>query len=107
MHEGCYEGEEDENEDHDMSAWERAFTEEKSWESLQEDESGLLHPIDNKMLSHAQYRQRIRFISSTSVDTRNQKGLIRYLYVVMYFFGKRNLKMCIFVIYCKVGEMCC
>ena len=79
------EDEEDEDEDNDMSAWERAYTDERSWESLQEDESGLLRPIDNKMLSHAQYRRRIRAISSTSTATRIQKGLIRYLYVVMDF----------------------
>jgi len=77
--------EDDEDEDNDMAAWERAYVDERSWESLQEDESGLLRPIDNKTLYHAQYRRRIRSISSTSTAARIQKGLIRYLYVVMDF----------------------
>ncbi|KAJ8431319.1 hypothetical protein Cgig2_013535 [Carnegiea gigantea] len=79
------EEEDDEDEDNDMAAWERAYVDERSWESLQEDESGLLRPVDNKTLYHAQYRRRIRSISSTSTAARIQKGLIRYLYVVMDF----------------------
>ncbi|KAM7496704.1 hypothetical protein LguiA_021118 [Lonicera macranthoides] len=64
-------------------AWERAYAEERSWESLQEDESGLLRPIDNKTLHHAQYRRRLRTLSSSSTASRIQKGLIRYLYLVI------------------------
>ncbi|XP_056691160.1 general transcription factor IIH subunit 2 isoform X2 [Spinacia oleracea] len=79
------EDEDDEDEDNDMSAWEKAYTDERSWESLQEDESGLLRPIDNTSIYHAQYRRRIRSISSTSTSARIQKGLIRYIYVVMDF----------------------
>lgn len=48
--------EEDNGEDDvngDLDAWERTYTYERSWESLQEDESGLLHPIDNKALYHS------------------------------------------------------
>lgn len=79
------EEEDDEDEDNDMAAWERAYVDERSWESLQEDESGLLRPIDNKTLYHSQYRRRIRSISSAAAAARIQKGLIRYLYVVMDF----------------------
>lgn len=74
--------EEEEDEDEDgkgLEAWERAYADERSWESLQEDESGLLRPIDNKTLYHAQYRRRLR----TNTSTRIQKGLIRYLYIVI------------------------
>ncbi|KAK4481548.1 hypothetical protein RD792_012449 [Penstemon davidsonii] len=75
--------EEEENDDDgdgmDLDAWERAYADERSWESLQEDESGLLRPIDNKTLSHAQYRRRLRTTSAARV----QKGLIRYLYIII------------------------
>lgn len=77
-------GEEDEEDDDDgtgkgREAWERAYADERSWESLQEDESGLLRPIDNKNLFHSQYRRRLR----TASTARIQKGLIRYLYIVI------------------------
>ncbi|GAA0168797.1 general transcription factor [Lithospermum erythrorhizon] len=65
----------------DRDAWERTYTDERSWEALQEDESGLLRPIDNKALHHAQYRRRLR----TASAVRIQKGLIRYLYVILDF----------------------
>ncbi|KAJ9555591.1 hypothetical protein OSB04_010205 [Centaurea solstitialis] len=67
----------------DLEAWERAYADERSWESLQEDESGLLRPIDNQALHHAQYRRRLRSLSSASAASRIQKGLIRYLYLVI------------------------
>lgn len=76
--------EEDDDEDDvngDLDAWERTYTDERSWESLQEDESGMLRPIDNQALYHSQYRRRLRSLSSTAA--RIQKGLIRYLYVVI------------------------
>lgn len=74
--------EEEEDEDGEgrgMEAWERTYADERSWESLQEDESGLLRPIDNKTLYHAQYRRRLR----TTTAARIQKGLIRYVYIVI------------------------
>ncbi|XP_068665958.1 general transcription factor IIH subunit 2-like [Aristolochia californica] len=78
------EREEDEEEDEEngrgLEAWERAYADERSWESLQEDEYGLLRPIDSATLHHAQYRRRLQSYSST---VRIQKGLIRYLYVVI------------------------
>jgi hypothetical protein len=36
-----------------LEAWERAYADDRSWEALQEDESGLLRPIDTKTLVHA------------------------------------------------------
>ncbi|KAI4365346.1 hypothetical protein MLD38_021339 [Melastoma candidum] len=64
-----------------LEAWERDYADERSWESLQEDESGLLRPIDTKALHHAQSRRRLR--STASATARIQKGLIGYLYVVI------------------------
>ncbi|XP_009338275.2 LOW QUALITY PROTEIN: general transcription factor IIH subunit 2 [Pyrus x bretschneideri] len=78
-------GEAEEDEDDDdannggLAAWERAYADERSWESLQEDESGLLQPIDNQSLKHAQYRRRLRAASTARI----QKGLIRYLFIVI------------------------
>ncbi|GAB2272010.1 General transcription factor IIH subunit 2 [Dionaea muscipula] len=68
-----------------MDAWERSYADERSWESLQEDESGLLRPIDSTILNHSHYRRRLRSISSTETAARIQKGLIRYLYIVLDF----------------------
>ncbi|KAF3457095.1 hypothetical protein FNV43_RR01752 [Rhamnella rubrinervis] len=70
---------EDEGNDGGLEAWERTYADERSWESLQEDESGLLRPIDSKTLFHAQYRRRLR----TATTARIQKGLIRYLFIVI------------------------
>ncbi|GAB2215862.1 hypothetical protein Droror1_Dr00020267 [Drosera rotundifolia] len=50
------EDDEEENE-RGKEAWERTYADERSWESLQEDESGLLRPIDDKALHHAHYRR--------------------------------------------------
>ncbi|KAL5712386.1 General transcription factor IIH subunit 2 [Ranunculus cassubicifolius] len=78
------EDEEDDENGNDMEAYERAYADERSWEDLQEDESGLLRPIDSAFLQHAQYKRRLR-LSAASSSTRIQKGLIRYLYVVLDF----------------------
>lgn len=78
------EDDEEENE-RGKEAWERTYADERSWESLQEDESGLLRPIDDKALHHAHYRRRLRSISSAETAARIQKGLIRYLYIVIDF----------------------
>lgn len=74
--------EEEENGGRGLEAWERAYADERSWEDLQEDESGLLRPIDTKTIAHAQYRRRL-LQRSTHGASRIQKGLIRYLYVVI------------------------
>ncbi|OVA09893.1 von Willebrand factor [Macleaya cordata] len=73
----------DEGNGRGMEAWERAYADERSWESLQEDESGLLRPIDNNTMQHAQYRRRLRTLSATAATSRIQKGLIRYLYIII------------------------
>lgn len=73
----------DEDEANGLEAWERAYTEDRSWESLQEDESGLLRPIDTTAIQHAQYRRRLRALASSAATARIQKGLIRYLYIVV------------------------
>ncbi|XP_038874497.1 general transcription factor IIH subunit 2 isoform X2 [Benincasa hispida] len=83
-------GEADEEDDDDdanggLAAWERTYADDRSWEALQEDESGLLRPIDNKAIYHAQYRRRLRSLSSLATTARIQKGLIRYLYIVIDF----------------------
>ncbi|KAJ3679994.1 hypothetical protein LUZ60_016272 [Juncus effusus] len=75
--------EEEENTGRVTEAWERAYADERSWEDLQEDESGLLRPIDTKTIVHAQYRKRLLLRSSAAASSRIQKGLIRYLYVVI------------------------
>ncbi|TQD76016.1 hypothetical protein C1H46_038454 [Malus baccata] len=78
-------GEAEEEDDDDdannggLAAWERAYADERSWESLQEDESGLLQPIDNQSLKHAQYRHRLRAASTARI----QRGLLRYLFIVI------------------------
>ncbi|XP_074581481.1 general transcription factor IIH subunit 2 [Curcuma longa] len=80
------EEEDDDDEEEDergLEAWERAYADERSWEHLQEDESGLLRPIDTKTLVHAQYRRRLLQKSAASAASRIQKGLIRYLYLII------------------------
>lgn len=89
--------EEEEEEDEDgngrgLDAWERTYADERSWESLQEDESGLLRPIDNKTLYHAQYRRRLR----TASAARIQKGLIRYLFIVIDLSKVIHIVLCIY-----------
>lgn len=79
------EAEEDEEEAEGIGDWERAYVDDRSWEALQEDESGLLRPIDNSAIYHAQYRRRLRMLSAAAAGTRIQKGLIRYLYIVIDF----------------------
>ncbi|XP_031484665.1 general transcription factor IIH subunit 2 isoform X1 [Nymphaea colorata] len=65
-----------------VEAWERSYADERSWEDLQEDESGLLRAVDSKKQQHDQYRRRLQCISS-----RIQRGLIRYLFVVVDLSG--------------------
>ncbi|KAJ0083275.1 general transcription factor IIH subunit 2 isoform X1 [Pistacia vera] len=81
------EAEEDDEDEDDLNggleAWERSYADDRSWEALQEDESGLLRPIDNSAIYHAQYRRRLRARSLSANASRIQKGLIRYLYIVI------------------------
>lgn len=80
---GDVEDDEEDEANGDLEAWERTYAEDRSWESLQEDESGLLCPIDTTAIYHAQYRRRLRTLASTAATARIQKGLIRYLYIVV------------------------
>lgn len=92
---------EDEEDAEGIGEWERAYVDDRSWEALQEDESGLLRPIDNSAIYHAQYRRRLRMLSAAAAGTRIQKGLIRYLYIVIDFsrvkflckFGSRSMAL--------------
>lgn len=84
------EAEEEEEDDEDIGgdglrAYERAYTDERSWESLQEDETGRLRPIDNNAVYHSNYRRRLRALASSASVSRIQKGLIRFLYIVVDF----------------------
>ncbi|CAN1144383.1 General transcription factor IIH subunit 2 [Linum perenne] len=80
------EAEEEENEedvdDEGREAWEKQYTDERSWEALEEDESGLLH-VDNTAIYHSKYRKRLRSLAPASGASRIQKGLIRFLYLVI------------------------
>lgn len=94
------EEEEDAAEGRVLEAWERAYADDRSWEALQEDESGLLRPLDTKTLVHAQYRRRLLQRSAATAAARIQKGLIRYLYIVIdlsrvgYFRVTRSSLFC-------------
>ncbi|GAY61529.1 hypothetical protein CUMW_210660 [Citrus unshiu] len=77
------EEDEDDNLNGGLEAWERSYADDRSWEALQEDESGFLRPIDNSAFYHAQYRRRLRDRSLVATTARIQKGLIRYLYIVI------------------------
>lgn len=61
-----------------QEAWERAYADDRSWEALQEDDSGLLQPLD-KAEQQRQHRLRIQAV----VGSRIQRGIIRYLYMVV------------------------
>lgn len=75
------EEEEEEGGGRGTAAWEKAYGEDRSWDALQEDESGRIR-IDDKTLYHSQYRRRRRR-SLAAAGARIQKGLIRYLYIVI------------------------
>lgn len=65
----------------DMEAWERAYAEDRSWESLTEDASGLLVPVN---VTEQQRHHRRRFAAASS-GPRIQRGIIRYLFLVLDF----------------------
>jgi hypothetical protein len=70
-----------EEEVRDMEAWERAYAEDRSWEALTEDASGLLVPVDVTQ----QQRQHRRRFAAASTGPRIQRGIIRYLFLVLDF----------------------
>ncbi|CAM6089625.1 unnamed protein product [Calypogeia fissa] len=65
----------------DMEAWERAYGEDRSWEALTEDASGVLVPVDVAQ----QQRQHRRRLAAASSGPRIQRGIIRYLFLVLDF----------------------
>lgn len=87
----------DEDDGGGLEAWERTYAEDRSWEALQEDESGNLRPIDNTAIYHAQYRRRLRTLAATAATARIQKGLIRYLYVIIDFSKVFYYSFCVCV----------
>lgn len=99
------EAEEDDEDEDDMNggleAWERSYADDRSWEALQEDESGLLRPIDNSAIYHAQYRRRLRARSLSATASRIQKGLIRYLYIVIDLS-----RVCFLLFNLNIDNMC-
>ncbi|KAL3701137.1 hypothetical protein R1sor_019159 [Riccia sorocarpa] len=64
----------------DLEAWERAYAEDRSWESLTEDASGLLLAVD---VTQQQRQARRRYAASKG--PRIQRGIIRYLFVICDF----------------------
>lgn len=64
----------------DMEAWEKAYAEDRSWEALTEDASGLLLAVD---VTQQQRQHRRRFAASKG--PRIQRGIIRYVFVVCDF----------------------
>lgn len=63
----------------DLGAYERQYEDEHSWEQLQEDEFGRLLPVSVL----AQQRARRRRLLEAYKDARVQKGVIRYLQLVV------------------------
>ncbi|KAH9325292.1 hypothetical protein KI387_005470, partial [Taxus chinensis] len=93
---GMEEEEEEEGEEEgggkEMEAWERAYADDRSWEALQEDESGILH-LDKKhqQLQQRHYRRRQQSVAASHI----QRGLIRYLYIILDFSraaGEKDFK---------------
>ncbi|KAG6543114.1 hypothetical protein Mapa_015363 [Marchantia paleacea] len=64
----------------DMEAWEKAYAEDRSWEALTEDASGLLLAVD---VTQQQRQHRRRFAASKG--PRIQRGIIRYVFVICDF----------------------
>ena len=62
----------------DREAYERAYADERSWEELQEDESGLLRPLDVAQ-QQRQHRKRVAAMAGPHI----QRGIIRYLYLML------------------------
>lgn len=64
----------------DRGAFERHYADERSWEELQEDESGMLRPLDVAD-QQRQHRKRMAAMAGPHI----QRGIIRYLYVLLDF----------------------
>ncbi|KAG0582307.1 hypothetical protein M758_3G047500 [Ceratodon purpureus] len=64
----------------DRGAFERHYADERSWEELQEDESGMLRPLDVAQ-QQRQHRKRMAAMAGPHI----QRGIIRYVYVLLDF----------------------
>eukprot|EP00897_Mesotaenium_endlicherianum_P002059 jgi/Mesen1/1881/ME000143S00930 len=62
----------------DLEAWERRYGDDRSWEALQEDESGLLRPLD---VTAQQREKRQRHLDAPA--ERIRRGMIRYMCLVV------------------------
>jgi hypothetical protein len=62
----------------DMEAYERAYADDRSWEDLQEDESGRLRVVDVAQ-QQRQHRKRVAAMAGAHI----QRGIIRYLYLLV------------------------
>lgn len=62
----------------DMEAWERAYADDRSWEVLEEDDRGLLRPVDVAQ-QQRQHRKRVAAMAGPHI----QRGIIRYLYLLV------------------------
>lgn len=64
----------------DRGAFERHYADERSWEELQEDESGMLRPLDVAD-QQRQHRKRMAAMAGPHI----QRGIIRYVYLLLDF----------------------
>eukprot|EP00850_Spirogloea_muscicola_P020398 SM000214S06792 [mRNA] locus=s214:92068:93893:- [translate_table: standard] len=62
----------------DLEAWQRTYADDRSWEALQEDEAGLLKPVN---IAAQQRERRRRFLEAPAARIR--RGMIRYLYLIV------------------------
>eukprot|EP00850_Spirogloea_muscicola_P019820 SM000200S05810 [mRNA] locus=s200:58981:61179:- [translate_table: standard] len=62
----------------DLEAWQRTYADDRSWEALQEDEAGLLKPVN---VAAQQRERRRRFLEAPAARIR--RGMIRYLYLIV------------------------
>lgn len=69
----------------DRGAFERQYADERSWEELQEDESGMLR------VDVAQQQRQHRKRMSAMAGPRIQRGIIRYLFVLLDFSRSKTV----------------
>ena len=65
----------------DRGAFERDYADERSWEELQEDESGMLRPLDVVQQQRQHRKHRLAAMAGPHI----QRGIIRYVYVLLDF----------------------
>lgn len=75
----------------EREAWEKTYADERSWEALEEDESGILHMDRQQQQQQRHYRRRLQSMVASQI----QRGLIRYLYIILDFSraaGEKDFK---------------